>query len=153
MPCPHVTATYPASVVLGLPELINCAIVDGIVGLRWGLPKPSCSRCAYAKGDDAYVKAVVKKIVVSLLIRGDLPRFPDKIDLRAMFVKFAVESTIEEQKKLIGEMYEFQSRYSEEDGGHPAETLVMILDDLARAFVGESLPEVLDGLGITSLGG
>ena len=129
MACEYETARYER---IDRPPNINCSIVDMIVGHRCSTPLPVCDRCKYHEtGDDTVIREVAKQHLHAALVSGDLPKWPDPIDIKDEFAQYASLSTRQEQIDLLEEMLLYQSAIAEEDGGHPESVLEAKLNELA----------------------
>ena len=132
MACPHIVLETP-NAAAGL-TYVQCAIIQGLVGMTCAMPIRECGGCKYVEGDDAFVKKTAKHHLRALLVGGDLPKWDYTLDLPDSFRRRARLSTTQEQADLIREMFRNQVDIPEDEGGHSPEVLEEKLRTLAKEF-------------------
>ena len=84
--------------------------------------------------EDPFFESLYKQALKGRLIGGDCPRYqiPNPVDVDAAFTKYRTAAGDQAARYTLTEMYEYQSKIQESDGGDSAEVLADKMATLAE---------------------
>jgi len=82
-------------------RLVECRVINNMVGMRcaWGIG--ACATCQYAKGDDSLCRELAKRHLTNLIANGNQPHFANHKDLLALAKTYATMATDGERVALL----------------------------------------------------